>query len=157
MPGVSLRDDTQATDDPQGLPCAWCILLTPLGLIPRKSWFRVIPRHSTAWLDWFPYLHRYLDTVRVKYQRGTYSVTIVTSVPWDMGKSTAFLAVLWAARSVASFEEIWDAVASSGLYSQTSLPFWWAMVGCIAIGSLATAVDWFVSFTLHEPITCSYN
>ncbi len=31
------------------------------------------------------------------------------------------------------------------------------MVGCIAIGSLATAVEWFVSFTLHKPIMCSYN
>ncbi len=29
--------------------------------------------------------------------------------------------------------------------------------GCIAIGSLATTVDWFGSFTLYEPITCSYN
>ncbi len=54
-------------------------------------------------------------------------------------------------------EEIWDAVASSGLYRQTPLPFWRAMEGCIAIGSLATAVHWFVSVTLHEPITCSYN
>ncbi len=45
---VSLRDDTQATDDPQGSPCAWFILLTPLGLIPRYSWFRVVPHHSTA-------------------------------------------------------------------------------------------------------------
>ncbi len=98
---MSLRDDTQATDDPQGSPCAWCILLTPLGLIQRESWFRVVPHHSTA-----------------------------------------FLAMLWAARS--SLEEIWDAVASSGLYSQTPLPFWRAMAGCIAIGSLATAVDWFV-------------
>ncbi len=75
-----------------GSPCAWCILSTPLGLIPRESWFRVVPRHSTAWLDWFPYLHRYLDAVRVKYRKGTYSVTIVTSVPWDMGTSTAFYA-----------------------------------------------------------------
>ncbi len=25
------------------------------------------------------------------------------------------------------------------------------------VGSLATAVDSFVSFTLHEPIMCSYN
>ncbi len=31
------------------------------------------------------------------------------------------------------------------------------MAGCIAIGSLATTVDWFVSFTLHEPIKCSYK
>ncbi len=29
--------------------------------------------------------------------------------------------------------------------------------GCIAIDSLSTAVHWFVSFTLHEPIACSYN
>ncbi len=50
-----LRGNTQSTDDPQGSPCAWCILLTPLGLIPHESWFWVVPRHSTAWLDWFPY------------------------------------------------------------------------------------------------------
>ncbi len=50
------RDDTQATGDPQGSLCAWCTLLTPLGLIPCESWFRVVPRHSTAWLNWFPYL-----------------------------------------------------------------------------------------------------
>ncbi len=37
------------------------------------------------------------DAVWVEYRKGTYSVTIVTSVPWDMGTSTAFLAVLWAA------------------------------------------------------------
>ncbi len=54
-----LRDDTQATDVPQGSPCAWCILLTPLGLIPCESWFRVVPHPSTAWLDWFPYKRRY--------------------------------------------------------------------------------------------------
>ncbi len=42
-------------------------------------------------------------------------------------------------------EEIWDAVPGRGL-------FWRAMAGCIA-----TAVHWFVFFTLHEPITCSYN
>ncbi len=50
-----LRDDTQATDDPQGSPCAWCIILIPLGLIPCESWFRVVPRHSMALLDVFPY------------------------------------------------------------------------------------------------------
>ncbi len=48
-------------------------------------------------------------------------------------------------------------MAGGKLYSQTSLPFWRAMVGCIAIGSLATAMDWFVSFTLHEPIMGSHN
>ncbi len=95
-----LQDDTQATNDPQGSPCAWCILLTPLGLIPHESWFRVVPRHSLALLDWFPYLRWYLDAVRVKYRKGTYSVTIVTLVPWDIGTSTASLAVLWAANPV---------------------------------------------------------
>ncbi len=74
-----------------------------------------------------------------------------------MGMSTAFLAVLWAVRSVASFEEIWDAVVGSCLYSQTPLQFWRVMAGCIAIGLLATAVHWFVFFILHEPIMCSYN
>ncbi len=48
-------------------------------------------------------------------------------------------------------------MAGGELYSQPPLPFWQAMAGCIAIGSLTTAVDWFVSFTLHEPITRSYN
>ncbi len=139
-----LRDDTQTTDDPQGSPCAWCILLTPLGLIPRKSWFRVVPRHSMAWLNWIPYLQYVWNIERER-----------TRFP-EIWERVLFLAVLWAARSVASFEEIWDAVAGSGSYSQTSLPFWRDMTGCIAIGSLATAVDWLVSFTLHEPITCSY-
>ncbi len=48
-------------------------------------------------------------------------------------------------------------MAGGEIYSQTSLPFWEDMAVCIAIGSLATAEDWLVSFTLHEPITCSYN
>ncbi len=116
--------------------------------------FRII-----AWRDWTG-SHtkcRFLDAVWVKYRKGTYSVTNVTSVPWDMGMSTAFLAVLWAVRSVASFEEIWDAVVGSCLYSQTPLQFWRVMAGCIAIGLLATAVHWFVFFILHEPIMCSYN
>ncbi len=63
----------------------------------------------------------------------------------------------WRRSFFARREEIWDAVARSGLYSQTPSHFgglWQAAIG-IAIGSLATAVDCFVSFTLHEPITCS--
>ncbi len=31
-----------------GSPCAWCILRTPLGLIPCDSWFQVISHRSTA-------------------------------------------------------------------------------------------------------------
>ncbi len=54
---VSLWDDTRATDDPLGSSCAWCILQTPLCLIPRESWVRVVPHHSMAWLDWFPASH----------------------------------------------------------------------------------------------------
>ncbi len=53
-------DATQATDDLQGSPCAWCILLTSLGLIPCESWFRVVSHHSTAWLNWFLYLLWYI-------------------------------------------------------------------------------------------------
>ncbi len=68
----------------------------PWVLLPRESWFLVIPRHSTSWLYWFPY--SVSNAVRVKYRKGTYSVTIVISVPWDMGTSTAFLPVIWTAR-----------------------------------------------------------
>ncbi len=60
---VSLWEDTRATGDPLGSPCAWFILRTHLGLIPRVSWVRVVPHHSTAWLDWFPY--SVFDAVRV--------------------------------------------------------------------------------------------
>ncbi len=74
----------------------WCILLTPLGLNPTWVLVWSCSPHSTAWLYWFPY--RVFNAVRVKYRKGTYSVTIVTSVPWDMGMSTGFLAVQWAAR-----------------------------------------------------------
>ncbi len=45
-----LRDDTQATDDPQGSPCAWCTLLTLLGLIPNLIGFESL--HVIARRDW---------------------------------------------------------------------------------------------------------
>ncbi len=35
----TIRDDTQAMDDPDGSACAWCTLLTPLGLLPRGFGF----------------------------------------------------------------------------------------------------------------------
>ncbi len=38
-----------------GSACAWCILMTPLGLTPTESWFWVVPCHSTALLYLFPY------------------------------------------------------------------------------------------------------
>ncbi len=53
-------------------------------------------------------------------------------------------------------EEIWDAVAGNGLYRQTHLPFWRAMVGCIALAhSPPPCIGLF--FILHEPIMCNYN
>ncbi len=67
----------------------------PWVLLTRESWFWVFPPYSTARLYWFPY--RVFNAVQVKYRKGMYSVTIVTSVPWDVWTSTAFLAVLWAA------------------------------------------------------------
>ncbi len=53
-------------------------------------------------------------------------------------------------------EEIWDAEAGGELYSQSPLPFLRAMAGCIAIGSLATAMDWFVSFTLYISVITAW-
>ncbi len=125
-PGINFTGRHPGHWWPYGSACAWCILLTPLGLTPMWVLFWVIPRHSTAGL----YLW-------VKYWKGKYSVTIVTSVPLDME---------WVLRSwpcyelhalVASFEEIWE--SESCLYSQTPLLFWQAMAGCIAIGSRAAA------------------
>ncbi len=55
--------------------------------------FPIIARHDCTGSHTASY-----NAVQVEYRKGTYSVTIVTSVPWDMGTSTAFRAVLWAAR-----------------------------------------------------------
>ncbi len=78
-PGINY---TGRQDDPDCSACAWCILLSPLGLTP--TWVLVLSHlpHITPWLYWFPY--RVFDAARVKYRKGTYSVTIVTSVSWDM-------------------------------------------------------------------------
>ncbi len=66
------------------------------------------------------------DAVRVEYRKGTYSVTIITSVPWDMGTSTAFLAVLWAARLSRFIRRNQMRRRSGRLYSQRPRPFWQA-------------------------------
>ncbi len=139
-----LRDDTQATDDPQESPCAWCILLTPLGLIPCESWFRVVLHHSTAWLDWFPYS---VDTRRstseilkgniLGYYRNLGSLRYGNEycIPGRAMSCTPRL--LPSDKSEMRWQSSW-------LYSQTPLPCWQTMAGFIAIGSLATAVYWFV-------------
>ncbi len=41
--------------------------------------------------------------------------------------------------------------------NQTPLPFWQAMAGCIAIGSLTTAMHWLVFLFYKKTITCSCN
>ncbi len=76
-----LWGDTQDTDDPHGSPCAWYILLTSPGSYSHVSLgfesVRVIARR-----DWTgSHTASKFDAVRVKYRNGTYSVTILTSVP----------------------------------------------------------------------------
>ncbi len=106
-PGINLRDDTQATDDPMAQPVLNVFSWLPWVLLPHG----VESFHIIAWHDCTCSHTSTFDAVRVKYRKGTYSVTIVTSVTWD---------VEWVLRSwqgyelhssVASFEEIWDAVA----------------------------------------------
>ncbi len=101
-----LRDDTQATDDPHGSPCAWCILLTPLGLIPRESWFRVITRYDwTSSHTASPTQHEW----NIERER--------TRLLWWPRFPEIWERVLrsWPCyelhASAASFEEIWFAVA----------------------------------------------
>ncbi len=103
--------------------------------------------HVIAWRDC-----TCSHTVRVKYQKGTYSVTIVTSVPWDMEWVLHSWPCYELHSSVASFEEIWDASFEEILYSQTARPFWQAMAGCIAIGSHAAAEALVHFLVLHEPM-----
>ncbi len=68
----------------------------PWVLIPRESWFWVVPCHSTAWLYLFPYSVSRRSTSEISkgnllgYYRNLGSLRY--------GMSTAFLAVLWAAR-----------------------------------------------------------
>ncbi len=55
MPGINLRDDTQATVDPMAQPVLGVFSWLPWVLLPHESWCWVIPRHSTTWLYLFPY------------------------------------------------------------------------------------------------------
>ncbi len=84
------------------------------------------------------------DAVRVKYRKGTYSVTIVTSLlrSWPCYELHS---------SVASLKKS----EIRGLYSQMPLPFWQAMAGCIAIGSGAELLVCFLS--LHKPMDVQFH
>ncbi len=72
-----LRDETQATDDPQGLPCAWCILLTPLGLIKSNQIKSLLlsHHHSTSALV-SEILMSVLQTVQKNNRQFTYGQTV---------------------------------------------------------------------------------
>ncbi len=94
-PGINLRDDTQATDDPMTQPVLGVFSRLPWVLLPRESWCWVVPRHSTAWLYLFPNKRLRCSTSEISkgnilgYYRNLGSLRY--------GMSNAFLAVLWAA------------------------------------------------------------
>ncbi len=50
-----------------------------------------------------------------------------------------------------------DSAWSGRLYSQRPRPFWRAMAGCIAIGSLNATAHWFVFIALHEPMDVQFH
>ncbi len=124
----------------------------PWVLLPRESWCWVIPHHSTVWL----YLLPYFDAVRVKYRKGMYSVTIITSVPWHMERVLRSWPCYELHSSVTFF---WRNLRcdDEALYSQTPLPFWWAMAGCIARGSRAAAESLVCFLVLHEPMDVQFH
>ncbi len=76
------------------------------------------------------------------------------SYPWAQRSKTETLtvrAISPVERGITvGFPQAWYTLSMSvmrvqgWLYSQTPLPFWRAMAGWIAIGSLATTVDWFI-------------
>ncbi len=49
-PGINLRVNTQAMDDPMTQPVLGVFYWLPWVLLPHESWFWVVPRHSMAWL-----------------------------------------------------------------------------------------------------------
>ncbi len=65
--------------------------------------------HVIAWRDCSCSHTASLNAVRVKYRKGMYSVTIVSSVPWDIKRVLRSWPCYELHASVASFEEIWDA------------------------------------------------
>ncbi len=109
MPGINLRDDTQATDDPMAQPVLGVFYWLPWVLLPHESWFWVVPRHSMAWLYLFPYKRLRRSTSEIS--KGNVLVTIITSLPWDMERVLRSWPCYELRSSVDSFEEIWDAAA----------------------------------------------
>ncbi len=71
--------------------------------------------HIIAWRDCTCSHSSVFDAVRVNYRKGTYSVTIATSFPWDMERVLRSWLCYELHFSVASFEEFWDAAAKRAL------------------------------------------
>ncbi len=103
LPGINLRDNTQATDAPLAHSVLGVFSWLPWVLLPGESWCWVVPRHSTDVIVLQRSTSDVFNAVRGKYRKGTYSVTIVTSVPWDME---------WVLRSWPCYE-LQSSVASS--------------------------------------------
>ncbi len=99
----------------------------------------------------------YQDAVRVEYRQGTYSVTVVTSVPWDTERVLRTLPCQVAARLSRRFSRsnlriLWR---NDRLYSQIPRPFWRDLAGIVAIGSCSSAADPLVRFL--EPIVVQFH
>ncbi len=107
-PGINLRDDTQ-----------WLSLCLVYSLDSPRSYlhvsFGVESFHVKSRHDCTCSHTSVFDAVRVKYRKGTYSVTIVTSIPWDIEGVLDSWPCYELHSSVASFEEIWEAAAKRSL------------------------------------------
>ncbi len=103
----TLRDDTQATDDPMSPPVLCVFYYSPGSYSHVSLGFESF--HVIAQRDCTCSHTASLDAVRVKYRKERYSVTIVNSVPWDMERELRSWTCYELHASVASFDEIWDA------------------------------------------------
>ncbi len=80
------------------------------GLVPCKSWFRVVLRPSTAWLDWFPHsIETWRSTSEISKGNVLRYYRNLGSLRYGNEYCIPGHAMLHA--SVAFFEEIWVAVA----------------------------------------------
>ncbi len=104
-PGINLRGDTQA----MVVMCLVYSFDSP-GSYPHMS-IGVQSFHVIARRDCTCSHTSVFDAVRVKYWKGTYSVTFVTSVPWHMERVLRSWPCYELQSSYSSFEEIWDGAA----------------------------------------------
>ncbi len=152
MPGITYGATHRTQMTLMAHPVLGIFYWLPWFLLPRESWFRVGPRHSTPWLDWFPY--------RIEIWRSTSEISKrnvlgynpnLGSLRYGNEYCVPGRAMSCRPRMLPSKKSDlrWQ---SSWLYSQAPLLIWRAMAGCIAIGSRATVVHWLVFLILHEPI-----